>query len=284
MNDSHFIALQRLVPQHLLSRLAGRFADTDNAFIKDRFIRWFAERYGVDMSEAMQEDLAAYPSFNAFFTRALKPGARPICQDAKAVVSPADGIVSQLGEITEGRIFQAKGQEYTVNELLGGDEDTGRAYQNGHFATIYLSPKDYHRVHMPADGTLTHTVYVPGALFSVNTVTAEHVPRLFARNERLVCHFEGPFGPFVLILVGAMIVASIETTWAGVVTPIKRRIQPTYYGEQSPIAFAKGDEMGRFLLGSTAIVLHPPGVTEWDQRLAAGSKVQMGEKIGSFVR
>lgn len=280
MNRSLFIPLQRLAPQHLISRAAGVLAGTTNATVKNLFVRWFVERYQVDMSQALEEDPTAYPNFNAFFTRALKPDARPIDSDPASVISPADGAVSQLGRIESGRVFQAKGQTFSVLELLGGDAEAAAAYANGHFITVYLSPRDYHRVHMPYAGTLTKMTYVPGDLFSVNTVTAEEVPRLFARNERVVCHFTTDLGPMVVVLVGAMIVASIETSWAGVVAPVQRRVATTHYTDVPTVHLAKGDELGRFLLGSTAIVLFPEGKVNWDSELIATGPVQMGQAIG----
>ena len=283
MNRMLFIALQRLTPQHLLSRAAGVLASTTNTTVKNLFIRWFVQRYQVDMSQALEEDPCAYANFNAFFTRALKPGARVVDSDPAAVVCPADGAVSQLGGIESGRVFQAKGQAFSVVELLGGDIEAAGAFANGSFVTVYLSPRDYHRVHMPFAGTLTKMTYVPGDLFSVNTVTAEEVPRLFARNERVVCHFETRTGPMVVVLVGAMIVASIETVWAGLVAPLRRKIITTDYTMPKPIHLDKGDELGRFLLGSTAVVLFPEGVVNWHVELGATSPVQMGQNIGHIV-
>jgi phosphatidylserine decarboxylase len=280
MNRMLFVALQRLAPQHLISRAAGLLASTTNATVKNLFIRWFVERYEVDMSQAAEEDPTAYANFNAFFTRALKPGARPIDADPNSVISPADGAVSQLGRIESGRVFQAKGQSFSVVELLGGDAEAAGAFAHGHFITVYLSPRDYHRVHMPFAGTLTKMTYVPGDLFSVNTVTAEEVPRLFARNERVVCHFNTDLGPMVVVLVGAMIVASIETSWAGLVAPLRRKIATTRYTDLPQVQLAKGDELGRFLLGSTAIVLFPEGKVDWDGELVATGPVQMGQAIG----
>lgn len=285
MKDALFIALQRLVPQHWLSRAAGVLAQSKEPLVKNTFIRWFVKHYQVDMSQAQEENPLAYANFNAFFTRALKPGMRPVCADNNAVACPADGAISQLGHIENGRVFQAKGQSYSVLELLGGDEATANCFNAGEFATIYLSPRDYHRVHMPFGGKLTKMTHVPGDLFSVNTVTAAEVPRLFARNERVVCHFQTAAGPMVVVLVGAMIVASIETVWAGLVTPIKKRVRTTEYGSKSAeIRLEKGDEMGRFLLGSTAIVLFPKDTVSWDAELIANSTVRMGQQIGSLTR
>lgn len=283
MNDALFIALQRLTPQHTLSRLAGALANCTTPWIKNTFISWFANKYDIDMTLAAEPDPLAYPSFNAFFTRALKADARPVCTESNAIVCPADGSISQAGKIQAGRIFQAKGQSFTVQELLGGDPQISATYENGQFATVYLSPRDYHRVHMPAAATLTSMVHVPGELFSVNKVTAEGVPRLFARNERVVCHFDSPHGPMAVVLVGAMIVASIETVWAGLITPIRKQIRTTDYGQSSGPTLAQGEEMGRFLLGSTVIVLFPENTMQWHAELQADIKVQMGQMIGHWL-
>lgn len=283
MHPYVFIAAQYLTPQALLSRLVGSLARCPWSFIKNPFIEKFIARYQVDMSQALEENPRAYANFNAFFTRALKPGMRPICEGASSIACPADGAISQLGEIQNGRIFQAKGQDFSLLELLGGQADLAAAYQDGLFATVYLSPKDYHRVHMPLAGSLERMVHIPGDLFSVNTVTAEHVPRLFARNERVVCHFTTQAGPMVVVLVGAMIVASVETPWAGVVAPTRKVIRTSHYGAAPAVSLAKGDEMGRFLLGSTAIVLLPKGAGRWREDLTAGSKVVMGEAIGQLA-
>lgn len=280
MKDTLFIYLQYLIPQHLLSRAAGCLANTRIKWIKDPFTRWFAKQFNIDMSEAIETDPCAYNTFNDFFTRALKPGARPICDEDKAIVFPADGAISQLGDIRHGRVFQAKGQDYSLLELIGGDPELAKPFDDGSFATVYLSPKDYHRVHMPFDGTLTHMVHVPGDLFSVNDVTAANVPRLFARNERVVCLFQTDAGPMAVILVGAMIVASIETVWAGQVAPVKRQITTTRYNQAENIHLKKGDELGRFKLGSTAIVLFGAEAARWQDSLEAGSATRMGEKMG----
>ena len=283
MKQRLFILSQYLLPHHLLSRLIGYAADCRAAWFKNRLIGWFAKQYQVDMSEAQIEDLNAFEHFNAFFTRALKPGARPLEQSPGAVLCPADGAVSQLGKIEHGRIFQAKGHSFSLVELLGGDSERATPFMGGTFATVYLSPKDYHRVHMPLAGTLTEMVYVPGRLFSVNQSTAENVPELFARNERVVCLFDTERGPMAVVLVGAMIVASIETVWAGLVTPPKRSLKTFRYDEaaRAPIVLDKGAELGRFKLGSTAIVLFGTDQVQWAQELVAGSPVQMGQLLGS---
>jgi phosphatidylserine decarboxylase len=273
--------LQYLVPQHLLSRLVGWFAETRVEWIKNGFINRFARIYQVDMSEAAQGNLLSYENFNAFFTRALKPDARPIDADPRSIVCPADGAISQLGDINGDAVFQAKGHYYSLNELLGGDAERARPFLNGKFATIYLSPKDYHRVHMPFTGTLREMIHVPGDLFSVNTRTAENVPRLFARNERVVAIFDTGIGPMAVVLVGAMIVASIETVWAGVVTPVQKQIRVTRYGTDQPsVTLEKGAELGRFRLGSTAIVCFGPGAAAWADAFHNGTPTRMGELLG----
>lgn len=282
MRERLFIISQYLLPQHLLSRLAGCLANCTWAWVKNPFISWFVKRYGVDMSEAEQTDPLAFACFNDFFTRALKPGARPLAPEPDSILCPADGTISQLGRIEHGRIFQAKGQSFSVLELLGGNPAHAALFQGGEFATVYLSPKDYHRVHMPCGGTLTDMVYVPGKLFSVNQITAENVPELFARNERVVCLFETSNGPMAVVLVGAMIVASVETVWAGLVAPPTRQLKAERYGQAAP-TLDRGSEMGRFKLGSTAIVLFGPGHAAWDPAMRAGAAVSMGQALGKLI-
>lgn len=283
MNDKLFIRMQHLIPQHGLSRAAGWLASTNNRLIKNTFIKWFVKRYKVDMSLAAQENPLAYACFNDFFTRELKPDARPIDSTADAIVCPADGAISQLGKIIDGRIFQAKGQDYTTVELLGGDEALAAEFADGTFATVYLSPRDYHRVHMPYGGKLRAMVSVPGELFSVNTVTAENVPRLFARNERAVAIFDTDIGPMAVVLVGAMIVAGIETVWDGQIAPFASRDIATSHYPYQNITLNKGDEMGRFKLGSTAVVLFAKDKIHWDEKFSAGTPTIMGEKMGSKI-
>lgn len=280
-----FIFSQYLIPQSLLSRAAGWLAECRIGWIKNRFIRWFIKRYDVDMSIALDPKPESYLHFNDFFTRSLASGQRPIASDSQAIVCPADGCISQLGNIQHGRIFQAKGQEYSLLELLGGQPEDAKAFQNGRFATVYLSPKDYHRVHMPLAGTLEKMIHVPGDLFSVNDTTAENVPRLFSRNERVVCLFSTDAGPMAVILVGAMIVASIETSWAGLVTPVKKQVRSwDYRSDQGHgMTLEKGEEMGRFKLGSTAIVVFGDKSAEWLDTLEAQSPVKMGETMGKIT-
>ncbi|WP_339648924.1 archaetidylserine decarboxylase [Halopseudomonas pelagia] len=282
MRERLFVISQYLLPQHLLSRLAGCLANCTWAWVKNPFIGWFIKRYGVDMQEAEQTDPLAFACFNDFFTRALKPGARPLAPELDSILCPADGTISQLGKIEHGRLFQAKGQSFSVLELLGGNPEHAALFQGGEFATVYLSPKDYHRVHMPCGGTLTDMVYIPGKLFSVNQITAENVPELFARNERVACLFDTNHGPMAVVLVGAMIVASVETVWAGLVAPPTRQLKAERYGQAAP-TLERGAEMGRFKLGSTAIVLFGPGHAAWDPAMRAGAAVSMGQALGKLT-
>jgi len=273
-----FIALQHVLPQHALSRLAGSLAASENAWLRDRLIRRFVAAYGVDLSEAAR-GIGQFTSFNDFFTRELKPGARPLADAAAFILSPADGAISQLGPITGGRIIQAKGRDYSVAELLACDAGEAARFEGGQFMTVYLSPKDYHRVHMPAAGTLEATTYIPGDLYSVNTATAQGVDRLFARNERLSCRFDGPDGHFASVMVGAMIVAGIDTVWPNTFrTHASAPVRETFAGAGH--AFAAGDEMGRFYLGSTVVLVFEPGRVEWLAELAAGTPLRMGQAIG----
>jgi phosphatidylserine decarboxylase len=268
----------RWLPQHWLAAQMYRIARSEHPWLKQRLITSVARRYAIDLDEADNPDPAAYPSFNAFFTRALRPGARLIAD--QAIVSPADGTVSQLGTLRGDAMIQAKGREFTLSALLAGDSDAVAAFTDGLWNTIYLSPRDYHRVHMPLDGRLRAMVFVPGELFSVSDATAQLVPGLFARNERVICHFDTPLGPMAVILVGAIFVGSIETVWHGEVRA--GRGYPTrweYGGDDAP-RFAAGDEIGRFNMGSTVIVLLPRGSAHWDPALAPGSRVRMGEAIG----
>lgn len=284
MNDKFFITLQHLLPQHALSRLVGGIANCNRKTISKPFITWFAKRYQVNMGEAACSDLSQYACFNDFFTRALKPGARVVDDRDGAIVSPADGKVSQLGEIRAGSLLQAKGRQFSLVSLLGGDTELAEAFQEGSFCTVYLSPKDYHRVHMPLAGTLTRMIHVPGKLFSVNQLTSEHVDSLFARNERVVCIFDTETGPMALVLVGAMIVASVDTVWAGEVCPGQMSCADVHYEDHAPaIAIGKGEEMGRFKLGSTVIALFGPGMVQLDALLKAGDAVSMGQSIGTVL-
>ncbi|PWV77316.1 archaetidylserine decarboxylase [Halomonas sp. A11-A] len=272
-----FALIQYPLPHHLLSRLVGRLADCRTPWLKNALVRRFIRQFKVDMSEAANPDPTAYATFNDFFTRELKADARPL---GEGVLSPADGRLSQFGPLTAGQLLQAKGHRFSAMDLLGGDGEAARRYLGGSFATVYLSPSDYHRVHMPVAGTLTEMVYVPGRLFSVNAATTEHVPNLFARNERLVCHFDTEHGPMALVLVGAMIVAAIETVWAGQITPLPRGgVQRIRF--DTPVHLERGAEMGRFKLGSTVVMALSEPVAFADG-LEPGAKVQMGQSLGAF--
>ena len=277
---SAFIALQHLLPHQALSRLAGRVAASQQPWLRDPLIRRFVATYDVDMSEAARA-IGQFASFNDFFTRELKPGVRPLADSSQFVVSPADGTISQLGTIAGGRILQAKGRDYSVAEILGAAPDEARRFDGGRFMTVYLSPRDYHRVHMPAAGTLRSTTYLPGKLFSVNQQTAEGVDRLFARNERLACLFDGPVGHFASVMVGAMIVAGIDTAWPsrfGIHGSAPLREDFASAGHD----LAAGQEMGRFYLGSTVVLLFEPVRIAWLDGLNAGDPLRMGQAIGEI--
>lgn len=276
-----FIWFQHIVPQHLLSRLTGGLARAKRpAWLKNSLIKLFVRQFSVDMSEAAEPEPTAYESFNEFFTRPLKEGARPLAN--AGILCPADGAISQIGVIERDQLLQAKGRSYSTADLLGGDRLLAGHFQGGNFATIYLSPKDYHRVHMPMDGRLVSTHYVPGDLFSVNGTTAEGVENLFARNERLVCHFETEAGPMAMVLVGAMIVAGIGTVWGGEVQAHAR--DPVFEDfRDRPVELSKGQEMGRFMLGSTVILLFGQDSMAWDAHYQAGTPTRMGEGLGSLV-
>ncbi len=282
MKDRLFILSQYILPHHLVSRAVGWLAECRVRWLKNALIKAFIRHFKVDMSESRVAHAEGFQHFNDFFTRELKEGARPLDQAPGAILNPCDGAISQLGRIEQGRIFQAKGHSFGLIDLLGGDHERAVPFMGGQFATIYLSPKDYHRVHMPLAGTLREMVYVPGRIFSVNTVTTEQVPELFARNERVVCLFDTERGPMAMILVGAMIVASIETVWAGLVTPPKRTLKRVAYDEaaRAPIHLDKGAEMGRFKLGSTVILLFGPDQVRWAESLQPLSLVRMGQSLG----
>lgn len=279
--SSAFIALQHVLPQHALSRFAGSLAASTTPWLRDRLIRRFVAAYGVDLSEAAR-GIGEFASFNDFFTRELKPGARPLADAAQFILSPADGAVSQLGPISGGRIIQAKGRDYSVAEILGCGAAEAARFEGGRFMTIYLSPKDYHRVHMPAAGTLAATSYIPGDLYSVNVATAAGVDRLFARNERLSCRFDGPDGHFASVMVGAMIVAGIDTVWPNAFrTHAGAPVHEDFAGKSH--GFAAGDEMGRFYLGSTVVLLFEPGRVEWRGDLKPADPLRMGEAIARRI-
>lgn len=272
------ITAQYLLPKHAVSRLVGRLAAAQAGALTTWLIKVFMKRFGISLAEAERERPEDYVTFNDFFTRTLKAGVRPIVAEPNAVALPVDGCVSQIGDIQHGRIIQAKGHDFSARELLGGDDDLSELFQNGKFATIYLSPKDYHRIHMPLDGEVRNMVYIPGDLFSVNPLTAANVPNLFARNERVACVFHTPFGPMAMVLVGATIVASIETVWAGTVTPpAGKMIKRWDFHGSDPIILKKGDEMGLFKLGSTVVCLFPPKMIEFIESLQPGSPTKIGE-------
>ena len=270
---------QYLLPKLALTRLAGRFARARGGWWTQAAIRRFVARYDVDMGEAAQPDLTAYATFNDFFTRALRDGARPLA-DARWVC-PVDGAVSQFGAIERDQVFQAKGHRYSTTALLGGDAGLAASFDDGHFATLYLSPRDYHRIHMPCDGRLRRMIHVPGELFSVNPATARGIPGLFARNERVVCLFDTDAGPLALVLVGATIVGSMATAWHGVVNPPRPGTVREWRYENREIVLARGEEMGRFLLGSTVVLLMPRGTVRFQAHWAPGVAVRMGEAMGA---
>ena len=280
MKEKLFAAIQYVLPHHLISRAVYYFVECQIGWFKNFIIRWAVNYYQVDMNEAEREQVEDYIHFNDFFTRALKKDARPIPENSEIIISPADGFISQIGDIKNGRVFQAKGHDYSLIELLGGNLEMSQAFMGGKFATIYLSPKDYHRVHIPAEGTLQKMIHVPGRLFSVNQGTVENIPNLFARNERVISIFDTKYGPMAVILVGAINVASIETVWAGLVTPQRGQVVTTAYGQYSEhIKLARGDELGRFKLGSTAIILFGKHRIEWLQNWQAGLAIKMGQGI-----
>ena len=283
MSDRLAVLPQYLLPKRALTVFAGRIAAAEAGHLTTALIRWFVQRYQVDMSEAANPDIASYQSFNAFFTRPLKAGVRPL---AKAdFISPVDGAISQLGPIEQDQIFQAKGHHYSTSTLLGGDASLAAQFQHGAFATLYLSPRDYHRIHMPCAGRLRSMTYIPGDLFSVNPTTARGVPGLFARNERVVCVFDGEFGgPFVLVLVGATIVGSMATVWHGVVNPPRLgEIKTWHYQGKEAIHLAQGAEMGRFLLGSTVVMLFPKHTLQFNTSWQPTRPIRMGEAMASRV-
>ncbi|WP_206085670.1 archaetidylserine decarboxylase [Massilia polaris] len=271
---------QYLLPKQALTTLAGRVAGAKGGSMTTGLIRWFVGKYGVNMDEAVNPDIESYSSFNEFFTRPLREGARPLA-DAD-FICPVDGAISQFGEIDDHQIFQAKGHKFTTTQLVGGDASLAAHFQHGSFANLYLSPKDYHRLHMPCDGRLTRMIYVPGALFSVNPTTARGIPGLFARNERVVCVFESPeHGEFVMTLVGATIVGSMATVWHGVVNPPRQAKVCEWRYDDQQVVLKKGEEMGRFLLGSTIVMLFKPDTIKFNQDWAPERGIRLGEMMGN---
>ena len=277
MSDRLAVLSQYLLPKQALTLLAGHIASARGGANTTRLIRWFVKRYGVDMSEAARPDIESYATFNEFFTRLLKPGVRPIAQ--ADLICPVDGAISQFGRIERDQVFQAKGHRYSTTALVGGDATLARRFDDGHFATLYLSPRDYHRIHMPCDGHIVRMIHVPGDLFSVNPATARGVPGLFARNERVVCVFESAAGPFVLVLVGATIVGSMATVWHGVVNPPRPGKLREWRYEIEPQELKQGAEMGRFLLGSTVVMLFPAGPLAFNPAWQPGGAIRLGEAM-----
>ena len=277
VSDRLAVLPQYLMPKRALTAFAGRIASARAGTLTTALIRRFVARYNVNMTEAANPDIASYASFNDFFTRALRPGARPLVK--ADLICPVDGAISQFGAIAHDQIFQAKGHHYSTAALLGGDAAEAEPFHNGHFATLYLSPRDYHRIHMPCAGELTRMVHVPGDLFSVNPTTARGVPGLFARNERVVCFFESAQGPFVLVLVGATIVGSMATVWHGQVNPPRTGTLRQWDYAKGQVSLQQGEEMGRFLLGSTVVMLFPQGPLQFNPQWAPMRAIQLGEAM-----
>ena len=279
-----FVTLQFLLPQHLLSRLIGAIAGARVAWIRRPLIAGFVRGYRPELGDAVQPDPQAYPTFNAFFTRSLRPGARPPSPSPLAIDSPVDGRISALGTSAQGRLLQAKGRDYALRALLAGNETLAARLEGGLFMTIYLAPFNYHRIHMALDGTLCGAWHVPGALFSVNDTTARHVQDLFARNERVILEFAGDRGTHVLVMVGALFVGSMGTVWHGDIAPPRRRGATALPMPATPGAarLARGAEVGCFNMGSTVILLLPPGSASWEDGLAAGSTLRVGQALGAM--
>ncbi len=278
MSDRFAVLPQYVLPKRALTSLAGKFASAQMGGLTTSAIRRFVARYQVDMGEAANPDIASYASFNDFFTRALKTGARPLAN--ADLICPVDGAISQFGTIDKDQVFQAKGHSYSTTALVGGDTAAAARFEHGHFATLYLSPRDYHRIHMPCAGELRRMVHVPGDLFSVNPTTARGVPGLFARNERVVCFFESARGPFVLVLVGATIVGSMATVWHGQVNPPRTGTLRQWDYAPGQVTLQQGEEMGRFLLGSTVVMLFPKGPLQFNPAWAPARAIRLGEAMG----
>ena len=272
--------MQYLLPKHVLSRMMHSLARSRTPWLKKQTLNIFLRSFSVDMSEAVESNPYAYESFNAFFTRALKSSARPIAHEVDALVSPVDGTISQIGDIDDDAIIQAKRHYYSLSALLGGDATLTQRFRGGQFVCIYLAPYNYHRIHMPLDGILNNTIYVPGDLFSVNTATAQQVPDLFARNERVICDFQSLQACFAMAFIGALFVGSIETVWAGEINPVPRGNRVVMLEQGRGEQFHKGEEAGRFNMGSTVILLVEPGRVEWLSSLQSGTTVKLGQRIG----
>jgi phosphatidylserine decarboxylase len=281
VSDRLAVLPQYLLPKGALTNFAGRVAGAKGGAMTTSLIRWFVGRYDVNMGEALNPDIASYPSFNEFFTRALRPDARPLA-DAD-FICPVDGRISQFGAIEDDQIFQAKGHKFSTTALVGGDAALAAKFQHGSFANLYLSPRDYHRIHMPCDGKLTRMIYVPGELFSVNPTTARGIPGLFARNERVVCVFDTASGPFVMTLVGATIVGSMATVWHGLVNPPRLPKVTEWTYDDQHIVLKKGDELGRFLLGSTVVMLFPKDTLCFNQAWQPAGPVRLGETMANLA-
>lgn len=279
MQEKLHILLQHMVPQHALTRLVGTVMESKQPWLKDLLIAWFIKQFNVDMSIAAEPNPKAYPDFNSFFTRHLKAGTRPLAENPRAIISPVDGCISQFGKINADKLIQAKGHEFTLESLLTPSNGYTQDFMNGEFMTTYLAPRDYHRIHMPLAGKLKKVIYVPGKLFSVSLATSQNVPELFSRNERLVCFFDTECGPMAMIYVGAMLVASMATSWSGVVTPPRSKEIKTWDYSQQNMSLDRGQEAGYFKLGSTVILLFGPNRIQWQSGLMPGSSVNMGQEI-----
>ncbi len=281
MSDRSAALLQRLLPKKAITQFGSLIADAHAGPITHAIIRWFIKRYGVNMDEAADSRVESYASFNLFFTRALRAGARPLTDAGHAPwLFPVDGTISQFGKIAGDQVFQAKGHHYSTRALVGGDAQLAAQFDDGSFATLYLSPRDYHRIHMPVRGTLRRMIYVPGDLYSVNPQTARMIPGLFARNERVVCVFDTARGPFVLVLVGAAIVGSMATVWHGVVNPPRTRDVREWHYEEGKVVLERGAEMGRFLLGSTVVMLFPRATMRFNPEWVPERAIRLGEAMG----
>ena len=284
MYEILFVFFQHVVPKKLISKMIGVLARSEIVFIKNTFIKTFQMMYDVNMQEACNEDGSSYPSFNSFFVRSLKPECRPIDKNINSVISPVDGLVSQLGNVKSGKLIQAKGMYFNLLELLGNNKPIYEKMKEGMFSTFYLSPKDYHRVHMPLDGKLREMIYLPGKLFSVNSTTSKRVKNLYSKNERLVCIFDTVRGPMVVVLVGAMIVSGITVNWEDENIFNKGKIQKLMYPTigKGSVSLKKGDEVGRFMLGSTVVVCFGMNKIHWEDEISIGSVIKMGQSVGYF--
>jgi len=284
IKDRLFALIQRILPQHFLSSIMYKVTRIEITWFKNFIIKKIIDIYNVDMTQAETEDWKAFKSFNHFFTRPLKTTARSIAEGSQTIISPVDGTISEIGRIHNGQIFQAKGKSYSLETLIGGSPERAEFYQDGYFATIYLSPRDYHRIHMPISGRVREMIHVPGRLFSVSPSATRSINSLFARNERVIAGFSTDAGAMAMILVGAIFVSSMETVWAGTITPPNgKHLRQWSYDTQEPIQLKRAAEMGRFNMGSTVIVLFPKNSIEWNNDMIAGKAVQFGEKLGEVI-